>query len=93
MDANCLVLLPADQLDGDPGLWEFLTQEQVRLVTLAREHQLADRRARVQVRHFSTQSFHGTWNSIPLLSLIEVRINSAHQKWKKKKIRILMAVM
>ncbi len=59
-DANRLVLLPADQLDGDPGLWEFLSQEQVRLVTLAREHQLADRRVRVQVRHFSTQSFHGT---------------------------------
>jgi hypothetical protein len=45
--------LPADQLDGDPGLWEFLSQEQVRLVTLAREHQLADRRTRVQVRLIS----------------------------------------
>jgi hypothetical protein len=63
-DANRLVSLTADQLDGDPGLWEFLSPDQVRLVTLAREHQLADRRARVQVRHFSTQSFHGTWNSI-----------------------------
>jgi hypothetical protein len=44
---------PADQLDGDPGLWEFLSPDQVRLVTLAREHQLADRRARVQVRLIS----------------------------------------
>jgi hypothetical protein len=57
-----LVLLPADQLDGDPGLWEFLSEDQVRLVTLAREHQLADRRARVQVRNLSICLFieHGT---------------------------------
>ena len=54
--------LPADQLDGDPGLWEFLSEDQVRLVTLAREHQLADRRARVQVRNLSICLFieHGT---------------------------------
>ena len=38
-----------EQLDEEPGLWEFLSQHQVKLVTAARDQQLTDRRARVQV--------------------------------------------